>query len=134
SRPPGGGPGQGPPPAQQQSCTNPTATSTPQLCVNQPFGDGNTVFVIHGSGFPPFTAVTIRIAGKASPDHPRADLQGTFNYAFDQGHRFFAATIPPWTYNVIVTGSGGRSAHISFLVNPPGPPPGGRPGGGPPPT
>jgi hypothetical protein len=138
SQPTGGGPGQGPPPAQQQqSCTTPTASRTPQLCVNQPFGDGNTVFVIHGSGFPPFTAVTIQIVGKGtSPDHPLADRQGTFNYAFDQGHRFFATTIPPGTYNVIVTGSGGRSARTSFLVNAPGPPPGGGPGGpgGPPPT
>jgi len=42
--------------------------------------------------------------------------------------------IPPGTYDVIVTGSGGRSARTSFLVNPPGPPPGGGPGGGPPPA
>jgi len=52
-----------------------------------------------------------------------ADLQGTFNYAIDQGHRFFRGPIPPGTYSVVVTGSGGRSARASFLVNQPGPPP-----------
>jgi hypothetical protein len=117
--PPGPGPGQGAPPS---SCTTPAVSSTPQLCVTQPLGDGNTVFVIHGSGFPPFTPVTIQVMGVASSDHPVADLQGTFNYAIDQGHRFFPGPIPPGNYSVVVTGSGGRSARTSFLVNPPGPP------------
>jgi hypothetical protein len=118
--PPGPGPGQGAPPP---SCTTPAVSSTPQLCLSQPFGDGNTVFVIHGSGFQPFTPVTIQVAGVDSPDHPVADLQGTFNYAIDQGHRFFSGPIPPGTYSVVVTGSGGRSARASFLVHQPGPPP-----------
>ena len=59
--------------------------------------------------------------------HPVADMQGTFNYAIDQGHYFFRGPIPPRTYTVEVTGSGGRTASVSFLVHPPGngPPPGG---------
>ncbi len=120
-QPSGQGPGQSTAPS---SCTTPVASSTPQLCVSQPFGDGNTAFVIHGSGFLPLTSVTIQLAGVgASPDHPVADQLGTFNYAIDQGHRFFRGVFPPGTYSVVVTGSGGRSARASFLVNQPGPPP-----------
>jgi hypothetical protein len=108
-------------------CTNPVASSAPQLCVNQPYGDAQTVFVIHGSGFVPGTPVTVRLAGVGvSPDRPVADRQGTFNYAIDQGHYFFRGAIPPGTYSAVVTAPGGRSASASFRVNPPGsaPPPG----------
>jgi serine/threonine protein kinase len=119
---PGAGQGQGAPPSS--SCTTPALSSTPQLCVSQPFGDGDTVFVIHGSGFQPFTPVTIQITSVgASTDHPVADMQGTFNYAIDQGHRFFRGPVPPGTYSVVVTGSGGRSARTSFFVHQNGPPP-----------
>jgi serine/threonine protein kinase len=122
----GTGPG-GPP----SSCTSPGQSSTPQVCVSQPYGDGYTVYVIHGSGFPPFTPVTVRLVGVGvSADHPRADMEGTFNYAVDQGHYFFRGPIPPNTYTVVVTGSGGRTASVSFQVHPPGTgqPPGAPPG------
>jgi hypothetical protein len=119
------GPG-GPPPS---SCTSPGQGSTPQVCVSQPYGDGYTVYVIHGTGFPPFTPVTVRLVGVGvSADHPRADMQGTFNYAIDQGHYFFRGPIPPSTYTVVVTGTGGRTASVSFQVHPPGT---GQPPGGP---
>jgi serine/threonine protein kinase len=120
----------------QSSCTTPVASSTPQLCVTQPYGDSDTVFVIHGNGFSPFTQLTIRIVGNSASEHPTADRLGTFNYAIDQGHRFFSGPIPPTDYHVIATDSGGHSATVSFLVSPPdGPPPGGgpSPGSGPPP-
>jgi hypothetical protein len=129
------------------------ASKTPNLCVTQPFGDSNTVFVIHGNGFLPFTPVTISLVGVGiSRDHPVADLQGTFNYAIDQGHYFFRGQIPPGNYSVLATGSGGRRATISFSVHPPpvpgpgpsgsappsgslsGPPPSGAPPSGPPPS
>jgi serine/threonine protein kinase len=113
------------------SCLNPGQTSTPQLCVSQPYGDGYTAYVIHGSGFAPFTQVTVRLVGVGvSAYHPVADMQGTFNYAIDQGHYFFTGPIPPRSYTVVVTGSGGRTASASFLVHPPGtgPPPGVPPG------
>jgi hypothetical protein len=112
------------------SCTIPVARTTPDLCVSQPFGDSDTVFVVHGNGFLPFTPITVNLVGVGSSrDRPLTDLQGSFNYAIDQGHYFFRGSIPPGTYSVLVTGSGGRSATISFTVHPPapGPPPSGSP-------
>jgi hypothetical protein len=96
------------------------------------------VYIIHGTGFAPFTTVTVRLAGVGvspdapvtSPDQPVTDLQGAFNYAVDQGHRFFSGPIPPGIYQVTVTAPDGRTARIEFQVNqaanggPPGPPPG----------
>jgi len=115
------GPPDGPPPVLSSgrlACTTPKLTSTPDLCVSQPFGDGDTVFVIHGNGFDAFKRVTVKIVGVGvARDHPLADLQGTFNYAIDQGHEFFPGSIPPGSYRVVVTGPGGRSATISFRVS-----------------
>ncbi len=119
------------------ACTTPVESSTPRLCISQPYGDSNTIFVIHGNGFMPFTSVTVSLVGvRASRDHPLTDLEGTFNYAIDQGHYFFQDSIPPGTYTVLVTGSGGRKATISFTVNPvpPAPPPSGVLPTGPPPS
>jgi hypothetical protein len=112
--------------------------TTPGLCISQPYGDGDTVYIIHGTGFQRFTKVTVKLVGLSvspeapvtSPDHPVTDLQGTFNYAVDQGHRFFSGAIPPGFYKVVVTAPGEPSASASFQVNPsasggapPGPPP-----------
>jgi serine/threonine protein kinase len=112
-------------------CSTSQAVTTPALCVSQPIGDGYTLFVIHGTGFPRFTPVTVTIQGVgASPDHPVTDMQGTFNYAIDQGHVFFRQKIPPGTYEVVVTASGVPGVKATFEVNqaaaggPPGPPPG----------
>jgi serine/threonine protein kinase len=121
------GPVASPPPG----CTPRQPGTTPELCVSQPDGDGDTVFIIHGTGFQPFVTVMVELVGVGvSPDHPVTDLQGTFNYAVDQGHRFFHKAIPPGTYRVMATASGGPSASATFRVNsaagggPPGPPPG----------
>ena len=125
------GPVTSPPP-----CTPHQPGTTPELCVSQPFGDGDTVFIIHGTGFRRFATVTVRLVGAGvSPDHPVTDLQGTFNYAIDQGHRFFSGPIPPGDYKVVVTASGEHSASASFQVNPAanGGPPGLPPGQPPPP-
>lgn len=106
-----------PPGAAPPGGTPVPLSSTPQLCVSQPYGDGDTVYVIHGTGFVPFQPVTIRLAGRGvSPDRPVADQQGTFNYAIDQGHLFFPGAIPPGTYTAIVTTAGGRSVSVSFSV------------------
>jgi hypothetical protein len=115
------------------SCTPHAPRTTPELCVSQPYGDGYTVYVIHGSGFQPFTQVTVKITGVGtSPDRPETDLQGTFNYAIDQGHLFFHGhgPIPPGTYQVVVTTPGGRSVKATFRVNAAadGQPPSGQPG------
>jgi serine/threonine protein kinase len=114
-------------------CPGGSQASTPVICVSQQSGDGDTVFVIHGTGYVPFTRVTVGLAGHGvSSIRPVADLAGTFSYAIDQGHVFFSGLIPPGTYHVLVTAPGERTARVSFLVNdgaqhrPPG-------GSGPPP-
>ena len=113
------------------TCLAPGGSSTVKLCVSQPYGDGDTVYVIHGSGFTPGTRITVRLSGVGvSPDRPVADAQGTFNYAIDQGHHFFRGAITPGAYTVVVTASDGQTASTSFLVNglASGQPPGGPPG------
>jgi serine/threonine protein kinase len=122
-----GGPG-GLPPA---SCTTIADATGPEICVSQPLGDGYTVFIIHGTGFPRFRPVTVRLDGVGvAPDRPVADLQGTFSYAIDQGQVFFRGPIPPGTYHVVVTSASGQTAEVSFIVNagatgvPPPPQPG----------
>jgi serine/threonine protein kinase len=117
-------------------CSSHEPSTTPVICVNQPFGDGDTVFVIHGSGFVPFTTVTVSVVGVgSSPDQPITDKEGTFNYAVDQGHRFFSGPMPPGHYEVVATTADGGKASITLTVNPDplvgtsGEP---QPGGGPP--
>jgi serine/threonine protein kinase len=125
-------------PTSTTPCTTPQVSGTPRVCVTQPYGDSQTVFVIHGNGFVPFTSITVSLVGiGTSRDHPVTDLEGSFNYAIDQGHDFFRRSMPPGTYHVLVTGSGGRRATTSFTVNQPAPAPppyGSPPASGPPPT
>jgi serine/threonine protein kinase len=114
-----------PPPS---ACTG-QSQSGPQLCISQPFGDGDTVFIIHGVGFSPGSRVTVTLAGVgSSPDHPVADGAGMFNYAVDQGHVFFSGEIPSGTYHVLAKDAAGGDASASFRVFPPGQVP--LPGGG----
>jgi serine/threonine protein kinase len=109
--------------------TLPSGTSTkPKLAMGQYYGDSDTVFVVHGSGFVPLTEIQVRLIGHGvAPFHPTADQQGTFNYAIDQGHVFFAGPIPAGTYHVLVTGARGRLATATFQVHPAGRPSSGRP-------
>ena len=104
----------------------------PQVAPYQRFGDGYTVFVVHGVGWAPGQQVTVALAGlRASPVHPVVDSAGTFSYAINQDHEFFAGPLPPGTYRVVVTVPGGPRVVTSFIVQrPPGPmsttgPPGG---------
>jgi serine/threonine protein kinase len=117
----------GPPPGLPPPL--PSGTSTrPKLAMGQYYGDGDTVFVVHGSGFVPGTHVQVRLIGHGvAPFHPTADQAGTFNYAIDQGHVFFAGPIPAGTYHVLVTGARSRQATATFQVRPVPPPPTGRP-------
>jgi serine/threonine protein kinase len=113
-------------------CATNAPSTTPVICVSQPYGDGYTVYIIHGTGFVPYTSVTVALDGVGvSPDRPETDMQGTFNYAIDQAHVFFHGPIPPGVYHVTATASSGRTATVSFTVNtgaaggpPLGPPPG----------
>jgi serine/threonine protein kinase len=124
-----GSPAQALGPLTVSTCGPPAQpATTPQLCVSQPWGDGYTVFVIHGNGYQPFTQVTVKLnrAGVSSAQ-VTTDRQGSFNYAIDQGHYFFKGLIPPGTYQVTVTGQGEQSVSASFRVYAAGtapPPPG----------
>ena len=113
-------PNPGPPPT-----TLPSGTSTtPKLALGQLYGDGFTVFVVHGSGFVPLTRVRVELIGHGvAPFRPTVDHMGTFNYAIDQGHAFFTGPIPVGRYHVLVTGARGRRAAATFqVVLQPGPP------------
>ena len=88
--------------------------------MGQPYGDGYTVYVVHGSGFVPLTQVQVRLIGHGVASfRPTADQKGTFNYAIDQGHVFFPGAIPAGTYHVLVTGARGLRA-TTTLPGPPG--------------
>jgi hypothetical protein len=115
-------PAQGPPPGPPPSAFSAAPSGSPQIEMLQPIGDPATVFLIHGTGWAPLTRVTVTLAGRGgspvrSPIRPVVDLQGTFNYAINQGHEFFARGIPPGVYDVVVTGPGGRRARAQFQVH-----------------
>jgi hypothetical protein len=128
-----------PPPPGANIVVVPPAEATahqggrPQIALYQRFGDGDTVFVLHGVGWVPGQRVTVALAGMGtSPERPTVDSAGTFSYAINQGHEFFRGPLPPGTYHVVVTAPGGARAVASFVVQrpPPGPtsttgPPGG---------
>jgi protein kinase-like protein len=108
----------GPPPSQFP----PAPGGSPQIAMLQPIGDPATVFLIHGTGWVPRSHVTVTLAGHGqSPIRPVVDLQGTFNYAVNQGHEWFPRQIPPGVYQIVVTGPGGRQARASFQVHAPPP-------------
>ena len=110
------------PPGNPPSTLPNGVSQKPKLVVSQPYGDGHTVFVVHGSGFRPLTQVRIELVGAGfSPDRPVADQKGTFNYAIDQGHVFYRGLLPIGVHTVIALGAGGRRASITFQVVPPGP-------------
>jgi len=119
-------------------------STTPKLTLGQAYGDGNTGFQVHGSGFASGTRVVVSIAGSGSTplkerstplkDEPVTDPKGTFNYTIDQGHVFFPGEIPDGTYHVVALDAASRQQATSreFRVQaaPTGPPQAGR---GPPP-
>jgi serine/threonine protein kinase len=137
--------GNSPAPAQKSQCTQVRNSAAPYICVNQPWGDGHTEYVIHGNGYVPYSLISIRLVGprisRVSAYRPPADQAGTFNYIIDQGHYFFPGLIPPGVYHVVVNAPGRSQLSISFRVykvdlHPPpdtGPPPGPPPSGEPPP-
>jgi hypothetical protein len=106
-----------PPPPPGGASERPTGPPTVQ--VNQPYGDGHTVFVVHGRGWAPGTRLTVALAGgPTSPDRPVVDKAGTFNYAVNQRHEFFAGALPPGVHTVVVSAPGGRTEPVSFRVEP----------------
>ncbi|MFC6084866.1 serine/threonine-protein kinase [Sphaerisporangium aureirubrum] len=114
---PPGGPPPGDPPVPHGGTAEPGGK--PRILLNQPSGDGWTVFVVHGRGWPPGQRVTIRLGdGRASPARPVVDRQGTFNYAVNQQREFFPGKIPPGVHEVKARASGGGpDARASFSVH-----------------
>ncbi len=117
-------PGVGPPPGFDPR-GQAAATGKPAVDISQPTGDGNTTFDVSGAGFLAGAPVTVRLVGVGvSPDHPKADNTGFFNYVINQNHEFFRGPLPPGLYQVVVTAAGVRRT-VSFTVNnsplPPGP-------------
>ena len=138
-----GGPGAGGlGPAQPPPCLG--QGNGPGICVSQPYGDGSTVFVVHGAGFGADVSVSVSVAGvKAAPARPVTDSGGNFNYALNQDRHFFSGPIPVGAYQVTATAPDDPrltatfrvypSGHIPLQPRPSGAPPTGQPpGGGPP--
>ena len=132
-------------PGLAPTCATAPLSDGQELCLTQPYGDGDTVYVIHGVGYVPFVPITVKLIGphisRVAPDGPTADREGTFFYAIDQGHVFFPGEIPPGTYTVVVTAPERSRMSTSFIVYPVGSEPtiktepaNGPPSGAPPPA
>jgi hypothetical protein len=113
-RPPGGEPLA--PPGQDAS---ERPSGSPKLVLNQTFGDGDTGFVLHGTGLVPGRSVTVRVDDRrASPVTPVVDFGGSFNYVINQTHEFFPGKIPPGAHRVTVAVAGdGGPLKASFTVH-----------------
>jgi DNA-binding beta-propeller fold protein YncE len=86
--------------------------------VSQAIGDQATIFIIRGQWWPPAKPLTITLVGfGTSPVHPIVDDDGSFNYAINQDHEFFAGSIPAGTYTIRVTDRAGASALARFRVS-----------------
>jgi len=114
-----------PPPPQngQNPALSNLRPGVPFVGLNQPTGDSNTVFVVHGQNWPVGKLLTVTLVGagsaRSSPIHPIADSVGTFNYAINQDHEFFPGGLPVGIYTVRITGVKGASAAATFSVQRP---------------
>ena len=105
-----------PPPGEAPSVIDPTP-GIPFIGLNQPIGDSNTGFMIHGGNWPPGKPVSIELLGHGTtPVPPIADRQGTINYVINQDHEFFPRGLPPGIYTIRAVGAGGRTATARFEV------------------
>ncbi|GAA3209072.1 serine/threonine-protein kinase [Actinocorallia longicatena] len=89
----------------------------PKVVVNQPMGDKNTVFVLHGTGWRPGERISVRIGGRTARTRPAVDRKGTFNYAVNQNHEFWRGALPEGNHIVTVTGKAGHRS-TTFVVHP----------------
>ncbi|WP_207945220.1 serine/threonine-protein kinase [Actinomadura rubrisoli] len=84
-------------------------TGDPRIVVNQPRGDGRTVFVVHGTGWAPGERVTVRLDHHPRRAGPVVDRKGTFNYAINQAHEFVPGMLAIGTH-VFSASAGSRRA------------------------
>ena len=108
-------PGGLPPFAAGATVIHPTA-GVPYIALNQPVGDGDTGFVVHGGNWPPGETVKIELLGRQEPVSPVADQQGAFNYVINQDHEFFRTGLPAGVYTVEAVGANGISSTARFAV------------------
>jgi hypothetical protein len=108
------------PPPEPVSGASDHPTGHPRITVNQPFGDGNTIFIVHGTGWTPGQHITVRLLGsRPSPATPVVDRSGGFNYAVNQNHEFFPGALPPGVHRIVVAPyGGGPKAQADFNVQP----------------
>jgi Protein kinase domain len=120
--PPGGGGspppyGGGPPPTGPCESLADLQSGVAAVGVSQTTGDGATIFIVRGQWWPPGKSLTITLVGiGVSAIHPISDEDGSFNYAINQDHEFFAGSVPAGTYTVRVTDAAGASAQARFEV------------------
>ncbi|HEX6756004.1 MAG TPA: hypothetical protein VF109_08665, partial [Mycobacteriales bacterium] len=111
--PPRGDP-PGPPPPDHDRSGGP-----PRIEVNQPAGDGDTIFVVYGRDLRPGTKLTVRlVGGPVSRVTPVVDEAGSFNYAVNQTHEFFPGRMPAGVHRVRVSTPDGRAYETTFSVHP----------------
>jgi hypothetical protein len=121
--PPGVGPGQVAPPP----------VGRPGIVLWQRLGDPKSEFVLHGTGYRPYSSVRISFPGSnAQPVRRQVDGVGTFSYGINQNRAQFPGGLRPGSYHVLVTAPGTRAHRAGFRVvpGPPSPPPGQPPAAG----
>jgi serine/threonine protein kinase len=105
------------PPSTSPSTFASLPLDKPAIEILQQIGYPSTEFVVHGSGWKPGSWVSIKLVGhRSDPERPEVDISTTFNYVVNQDHAFFAGSIPPGLYEIIVTDSDGQHASTQFRV------------------
>ncbi|MGI5330783.1 serine/threonine-protein kinase [Actinomadura nitritigenes] len=92
-------------------------TGDPRIAVNQPQGDGATVFVVHGTGWRPGERIQVSLDGYGERPGPVVDHMGTFNYAVNQAHEFVAGPLPLGAHTFYAD-AGAAPARTTFRVVP----------------
>lgn len=125
------------PPLPPPSCASSGQSSSgrsslPSVCMVQSAGNGDTTFVVHGSGFAPGRPVTVSMSGVGPPPDASRIMQGTAATKPVTGHdgtfsvtvnQLFRGPYPAGLFTVVVTGPGGAQARANFMVIPEGLPP-----------
>jgi hypothetical protein len=107
----------GPPPGAPFRSLIDATPGIPAIGVSQPTGDQTTIFVIRGQWWPAGEPVTVTLVGfGTSSIHPIADEDGSFNYAINQDHEFFAGSFRVGTFTIRVTDRAGASAQARIRV------------------
>ena len=82
-------------------------------------GNGSTVFVVHGTKWPPGQPLTLQLYGTGAPIRRLySDLFGNFIFEINRHHEFFPGQLPTGTYHLVVAGPYDRPvATATFSVS-----------------